>query len=351
MVSIVSTRAAKAPRHPPSPAPILLATTGGTIATTAEPDGSTAPKLTAEDLASKLDAAALTDVEVEEWASVPSWTLGPPEMRDLALRIRDAARSNRWSGIVVTHGTTTMEYTAFLTDLFLDVETSVVFTGAMRRSDDPAADGPANLTDALALARHEPARSLGAVICFAGKVFAARDAHKSHRDNDDAFESLEGLLGEIKPEGIVLHRVPTRPDAFGGTIEPSVALVKAYPGADDAVIELVIDRGAKGVVIEALPGAGGIPPRMQPAIERHAGEGVPIVIASRAPRGRLPSPPTGGTGSPLAALGVLSAGTLTAEKSWILLMACLGEAKTIGEAKELFTKVADPTIEEERVKI
>lgn len=324
---------------PPNPLPeVLVLTTGGTIATITMPNGTTAPEAGPVSLISGL-AEDVGPVRVEERAPLPSWALGPEDMLSIALRIREIARLGDMAGLVVTHGTSTMEYTAYLSELFLDTEFPVVFTGAMRRADDADGDGPGNLSDACSLARAPGASRLGVVICLNGEILSARDAYKKQRRDRVAFEDLRGRVGTVAGGRVAIDRPPVRTPALGGLIDPSVALVKAYPGSDGAVIDAVVARGARGVVVEGLPGVGGIPLAMQDALRRHAGGGVQIVVSSRAPSGEIPSPPTGGTGEPLVESGLLSAGSLTTEKAWVLLMACLGQSEGVTAAK-LFNDVS-----------
>jgi L-asparaginase len=314
-------------------------TTGGTIATVTTPHGTTAPEASPETLISALPED-LQPVRVEERAPMPSWAFGPDDMISIALRAREIARDHQdLAGLVVTHGTSTMEYTAYLTELFLDTEFPVVFTGAMRSADDADGDGPGNLRDACTLARVPGAGRLGVVICLNGEILSARDAHKRHRHDRVAFADLRGRVGTVSGGQVLIVRQPVRAPALTGVIDPSVAIVKAYPGSDGSVVDAVVARGARGVVVEGLPGVGGIPVAMQDALRRHAGTGVLIVISSRAPSGHVPSPPTGGTGEPLAGMGLLSAGSLTTEKAWVLLMACLGQSEG-EEAARLFAEVS-----------
>jgi L-asparaginase len=309
---------------PADRAPIVrLLTTGGTIATTVDPGGRSAPTLVGARLAERAAVSGVT-VEAIEIGRHPSWSLDPLAMADIAVAARDAARDPGIAGVVVTHGTTTLEYTAFLADLFLDGPCPIVLTGAMRRADDPDPDGPGNLRDAITVAASGAARDFGAVVVFAGRVISARHAWKAHRSQPDAFVDLAGDLGRVADGHVAIDRTVGRLRPFSGRLDPRVALVKAVPGQDGVFVRTAVETGAHGLVIEALPGAGGIPPAMREEVGR-AAEDLPIVLASRAPYGRLPDQPHGGTGEPLLDLPLLSAGGLTAEQAWLLLMAVLAE--------------------------
>lgn len=313
---------------------VRLLTTGGTIATTVDAGGRSAPTLAGARLAERATVSGVT-VEAIEIGRHPSWSLDSQAMADIAVAARDAARDPAIAGVVVTHGTTTLEYTAFLADLFLDASSPVVLTGAMRRADDPDPDGPGNLRDAITVAASGGARDLGAVVVFAGRVISARHAWKAHRSDRDAFVDLAGDLGRVAGGDVAIDRAVGRLRPFGGRLDSRVALVKAVPGQDGVFVRTAVAAGAHGLVIEALPGAGGIPPAMREEVGR-AAEDLPVVLASRAPYGRLPDQPLGGTGEPLLGVPLLSGGGLTAEQAWLLLMAVLAEAADGAEARRRF---------------
>lgn len=318
---------------------VRLITTGGTIATTTKANR-TAARLSANELIHRTvtDHDVDATVKIEEILQVPSWSLDARAMSQIAMTVRAAAREPEVSGVVMTHGTTTMEYSAYLADLFVDTDVPVVFTGAMRNADAPDADGPRNLADALRVAIHDGSRSIGVVVCFAGKVFGARDVRKNHREALDAFTG--GSLGTIGESGFNLVNQPRRPRIFKEPIEPNVGMVKAFPGCGRDQIDLLVAGGSRGIVVEGLPGSGGIPPEMQPGLRDAAQKGLPVVVASRAPLGRVPSPPTGGTEAPLQDMDLISAGDLTTEKAWVLLMAVLGETSDRQALRKIWHEVA-----------
>jgi len=316
---------------------VTLIATGGTISTTTDGTGRSAPTLSARDL-EDLSRSTGVRLEARDVDRRPSWTLGPADMAAIAIAARDAARTTD-AGVVVTHGTTTLEGTAFLADLVLDTDAPVVLTGAMRRADDPEPDGPANLAAAIRVAADPCARGLGALVVFAGRILAAGSVWKAHRTDLDAFVDLAGDVGRVTAASVVVSRsVPRRP-TFSGRLDERVAFVKAVAGGGGEAIDAARASGARGLVVEALPGAGGIPPAMLPALAA-AAEGIPVVIASRAPYGRMPDRPTGGTGEPLAGLDLISAGGLTAEQGWLLLMAALADGDDDRDVRARFRAVA-----------
>ncbi|MEA2622942.1 MAG: L-asparaginase [Chloroflexota bacterium] len=326
---------------------IRLLSTGGTISTTTDAaTGRSAPTLSAEALSRLLgETAGLPDglaIAPEAIDNEPSWALDPERMARIARHARDAARDPDVRGVVVTHGTTTLEYTAFLVDLFLDSDTPVVLTGSMRKADAPDADGPANLRDAVRVAASEEARGAGALVVFAGRVIAAGRAWKARRLDPDAFVDLGGDLGRVTNRGVSLRPPQNRIGPLRGDVDPRVAFVKALPGLGPASVAAAVAPATRGIVVEGLPGVGGLPAGMREGLAAAAVE-MPVVLASRAPYGRLPETPTGGTGEPLRDAGFLSAAALSAEQAWLLLMAVLAETSTPDEAKARFRALTSGT--------
>jgi L-asparaginase len=317
---------------------VTLIATGGTISTTTNASGKSAATLTASDLEAlaRLAGVRLVARDADRRAS---WMLSPGDMAGIAVAARDAAAGTASGGVVVTHGTTTLEGTAFLCDLFLAGDAPIVLTGAMRRADDPEPDGPANLADAIRVAADPKARGLGALVVFAGRILSGGSVWKAQRTDRDAFVDLAGDVGRVTGSEVVISRsVPRRP-VFSGRIDERVGFVKAVPGARGELIDAALAGDARGLVIEALPGAGGIPPGMLPALAR-ASATLPVVLASRAPYGVQSGTPTGGTGEPLAGLALLSAGSLTAEQALLLLMVALADGRNDTEVRARFRAAA-----------
>lgn len=303
---------------------VRLIATGGTIATTTDPVTGRSAATLGEAVGS-LTTVDGVQVAVDVVAGKPSWSLDPLEMAKIAGQAAEAASQTDVDGVVVTHGTTTLEYTAFLADLFVRGAAPVVFTGAMRRADDRTPDGPDNLRDAIAVAASPDARDHRALVVFASKILAGRSAWKSNRSDGDAFVDLSGApVGHVHGGVVSIDVAPGPRMTFAPTIEPRVAFVKLVPGAAGELIDAALASDPLGLIVEALPGSGGVPPAAVPSVRRAAG-GIPVVIASRAPFGTQPSVPTGGTGEPLVGIPLLSAGRLSAEAAWLLLMVILGQ--------------------------
>src|SRR3954463_5114881 len=223
---------------------IVLLATGGTIASRHDAKlGSTVASQRAEDLLKMLPQAAdFAELQVHDLATIPSYEMDLAFAFNLAKRIRDAISKPEVSGVVVTHGTDTMEETCYLADLLLDSEKPAVFTGAQRAHDDPQSDGPRNLLNALRFAASPSARGLGAMICFNGTLHAARDVTKVHASAVETFQSYEhGALGEIDGDKVLIHRRPVLRRSFQvAKMEDRVEIVRLALGSDLSALETMI---------------------------------------------------------------------------------------------------------------
>jgi L-asparaginase len=322
---------------------VLILTTGGTIASLPDPEtGAKRPAVSGEELVASVPGLAeVSDVRVEEVASESSWNLGPARMLAVARRANEALGEPDIEGVVITHGTDTLEETAFLTDLTLKRDRPAVVVGAMHSPDELSADGPRNLLNAVRVAAAPEASGAGAVVAMADEVHAARWVRKLDSGLVSAFGSpRHGPIGRVTPTSLDMPWVPPRtytiepPDEFAR----EVALVSAYPGIDAAAIDAVVEAtGAAGLVLEGS-GSGNIPGTAVPGVERALARGLAVVIATRVPGGGGGGSGYGspGGGAQLGELGVLRAGPLSAGKARLLLMTLLASGRSAEAAGHEF---------------
>src|SRR5882672_5848454 len=306
---------------------VVLLATGGTIASTYDPNlGSTVASQRADALLKTLPQAAdFAEIEVHDLATIPSYDMDVQFAFDLARRIKDVLGRPEVAGVVITHGTDTMEETCYLADLLLDSDKPAVFTGAQRAHDDPQSDGPSNLLNALRVAASPLARGLGAVICFNATLHAARDVTKVHASAVETFQSYEhGALGEVDGNTVVIHRRPVLRRSFRiDRLEQRVELFRLVLGVELDGLEAAIGRGVAGLVIEAF-GRGNGPSRLAEIIRRATRKNIPVLITSRCPAGRVQAIYGGGGGGrDLADAGAIFAGDLKGPKARLLLMVLL----------------------------
>jgi L-asparaginase len=242
------------------------------------------------------------------------------------------------AGAVVTHGTDTLEETAYLLDIVLSEDKPVAFVGAMRNSSELGWDGPANLRAAVQVAAEPDARGLGVVVAMTGRVIAASEAVKIYSEAPHTFGSRDfGPLGMIDKDRVIVVRRPARREHIPtDRLEERVDIVVAAAGVDGRFVECSLDRGAQGLVVQGL-GRGNIPPAMLPAIEKATARGLPVVITSRCPRGRvLDTYAYEGAGKQLTELGAILGGLLPSHKARLKLMVMLGAGLSMERIRASF---------------
>jgi len=262
----------------------------------------------------------------------------PQLMLDLARAVESRLSDAAVAGVVVTHGTDTLEETAYLLDLVLNTEKPVIFVGAMRNSSELSWDGPGNLRSAVRVAAADNARGLGVLVVMNDQLIAASEATKTHTELTDTFQSRDfGPLGIVDKDRIIVTRRPTRREHIAcEVLEERVDLVKVSAGSDGRFIDFAVDSGASGIVIEGL-GRGNVTVATLPAIERAVKAGLPVVITSRCPRGRvLDTYAYEGAGRQLKRMGVILGGMTPSHKARIRLMLGLGAGWSVDQARKSF---------------
>lgn len=315
---------------------VALLTTGGTIASVAAPDGDgSAAGLSPQMLLDQ--AGSLGDVHVEpvlELARVNSSDVGPDLMWSIASRVEELARRPEVGGVVVTHGTDTIEETAFVADIVTSTEKPVVFVGSMRSADEPSADGPRNLRTAVLAASSAAMAGLGVTVCLDDELHAARWVRKIHSHRVGALASPgHGPVAAAVPGGGLARLAGADMRRWSvdwptaGAADEDVPLVAAFPGIGPELVRAVVAfTGARGLVLEGF-GAGHVPASIADVVSDLLDDGVVVVIATRVLGGGTWSLYGGaGKGVALRRAGVLAAGRLSAGKARLLLMACLAGA-------------------------
>ena len=285
---------------------VTLITTGGTIASVSDDSGVRRPVLGARDLLGPAGHAG--PVRIREVVRKDSSLLDFADLDLIRRAAAEAALDPSSAGVVVAHGTDTMEETALLLDLMVAGDKPVVLTGAARPASDPDADGPSNLRDALALASGHGEGGRGAVICFAGEKLAARGAHKRHTGGDDIFGGPPHRSGA--------GPAVTVPVCDIASVRVDVAVM--YPGADRACLDAYAAAGARGVVLETM-GNGGVPDVVAEAVAELVRAGVAVVACSRVPGAPVTGAYSGG--ARLVEAGAVLAEELRAPQARIQLAA------------------------------
>jgi L-asparaginase len=316
---------------------IVILTTGGTIAMKRdEAAGGAIPTLDGSDFLAVLppDLAA---IQVEEYCNLPSAHFTLDTLWGLRSRVAELLDKPEVDGVVVTHGTDVLEESAYLLDLTVPSEKPMVLTGAMRTASQIGYEGLANLAAAVRVAAWPQAKGMGAVIVMNDEIHAARFVTKTHTQSVDTFKSLSfGPLGRVDGDEVVIGQRVTRQWIPCGGLEPNVALVKLAAGVDDGFLRYAVEKGARGVVIEAL-GGGRVPPWWMPTIRGTVEAGVAVVVASRCPSGRVwDGYGYEGAYRDLCGAGVLFAAGLNGQKARIKLMVVLEAAEDKSAVTQLW---------------
>ncbi|MBC8631424.1 asparaginase [[Eubacterium] tenue] len=321
---------------------VAIVFTGGTISMTVdEKIGAAIPSLSGEQIMSMVtNIDKVADIEVYNFDEIPGPHMTPEKMLNLRNFINDILLSDDISGVVVTHGTDSLEETAYFLDLTLDSPKPVIVTGAMRSSDELGYDGPSNLAAAVCTAISDEAYNKGVLVVLSNEVLLASEATKTNTLTLNTFKSLTcGPLGIIDCDKLLLSRdIVNRQTIVVDKVEPDVALIKSGVGMDESFIKFAADKGCKGIIIEAM-GRGNIPPGMLKGVEYARNKNIPVVIATRCHSGRVfDSYGYLGSGRDLRNLGCIFAGDLPGQKARIKLMVALGKTNDLNELKDLFEK-------------
>ncbi|MFC6940879.1 asparaginase [Salinirubellus sp. GCM10025818] len=269
---------------------IVVVSTGGTIASTADGGGDATVSLSGEDLVSAVpELESVADVEVREFSNVPSQFLTLEHCYDLLEVVREYDADPSVDGVVVTQGTNTMEESSYFVDLCYDGDTPVVFTGAMRNPSLPSPDGPMNLLASARVATDDRAGEMGVLVAFGERIHTARDVSKFHTMSTDTFRSPEfGPLGTVDEDRVVWRRWPENPDP---TLDPDrdalrrdVETVTVTMDMTDT--QLRAARESAGLVLGTM-GAGHVPERIIDGLRAVREADVPVFATHRGSEGRL----------------------------------------------------------------
>ena len=262
---------------------ILILNTGGTISMSEDQKtGKVAPTETNPIGVGGNIFSYIGDLHVEDLYHLASPQITEREMLGIKNRIEEAVKEG-YDGVVVTHGTDTLEETAYYLELTLDIDIPIVITGAMRSSNEIGADGLANLRSSLVVATDDESSDKGVLVVMNDEVHTATYVTKTHTTNVATFQTPTfGPIGLVSKNNVIYFQKLVKEEHYEvNTTEKKVYLLKAYAGMDEKLINAVCDLGADGLVIEAL-GAGNLPPKTVSAVRNCIKKNIPVVFVSRA---------------------------------------------------------------------
>lgn len=278
----------------------------------------------------------IAELSVEDYLTIGSSRMTPELQFGIAKRVNELFRNDpELSGIVVTHGTDSLEETAFLLDLLLESDRPVVFAAAMRPSHQSDTDAHRNLVNAVRLAASKGAKGLGVLVTLNDEFHAARDVRKTHTVATNAFASPGlGPLGYVDGEGIYLARRPARRLTLDvDAVEPHVTLIRLFAGSDGSQVRAAVASGQRGIVLEVF-GRGNVPPDVMDAVRDARAKNIAVVFTPRTGGGRVL------LDDDAKRSGVLSGEDLDGLKARLVLVAALGTTNDPEKLRSYFRRLS-----------
>ena len=295
------------------------------------------PSLTGEEIMAMVTGIEeYAEVESYNFSSLPSPHMTPKLMMDLSIMVRELVKRDNIDGVVITHGTDTLEETAYMLDLTVETDKPIVVTGAMRSSSELGYDGPFNLATSICTAISDEAIGRGVLVCFNGELNSAREVTKTNSMALNAFQTPNfGPIGIVDNNQVIFYREsPKGKHANVEEITCDVALIKCVSGMDSNYLDFAISKGYKGIVIEAM-GRGNIPPSMVAGVDNALKKKIPVLIVSRCYEGRVfESYGYEGGGKDLRNRGVLFGDNMQGQKARIKLMIALSKSNDMDYIRE-----------------
>ncbi|AGY82258.1 MAG: L-asparaginase [Carnobacterium sp.] len=275
---------------------------------------------------------------VEDFFHLPSPHMTPDKMLILKNRIEQAIAAHEADGVVITHGTDTLEETAYFLDLTLETSIPIVVTGAMRSINEVGSDGLYNFQSAIWVALAEEAKEKGVLVVMNDEIHTARYVTKTHTSNVATFRTPTfGPIGLISKNKVLFFQKLIEEEIYSiNTVNKKVYLLKVYAGMDGTLFDAVNQPTTDGLVIEAL-GAGNLPPATLPALKRVLANNIPVVLVSRSFNGIAQDVyDYMGGGKQLKEDGVIFATGLSGPKARIKLQVVLSQATLTRSLEDYF---------------
>ena len=297
------------------------------------------PSLSADEIMSMIPGVEdYAEIEAYTFSSMPSPHMTLETMLKLSKFTTELVERDEIDGVVITHGTDTLEETAYLLDLTVKTKKPVVVTGAMRSGSELGYDGPFNLATSICTAISDEAVGRGVLVCFNGELNSASEVTKANSMALNAFRTPNfGPIGIVDNDNVIFYRDANHLEKYDvSEIEKQVALIKCVVDMDSSYIDYLIEKGYGGIVIEAL-GRGNVPPKMVEGIKKAIELEIPVVVVSRCFEGRVfESYGYEGGGKQLKNLGVIFGDTLPGQKARIKLILAINSGMNINEVAKVF---------------
>ncbi|RNB84914.1 asparaginase [Brevibacillus panacihumi] len=319
---------------------VLVLNTGGTIAMSVDDSEGVKPL---DDQAVNKILPFLTryaDVTMKNVLNLPSPHITPSLMNFLRLEIEAELANGNYDGVVITHGTDTLEETAYFLDLTLSHPVPIVVTGAMRSSNELGADGPVNLISSVRTAVDPESANKGVLVVFNDEIHAACHVTKTHTSNIATFQSPQyGPIGTILKKHVQYHHAPLVREHYTiSHADANVPLIKAVAGMDPGWLRFLLEEPIDGLVVEAF-GLGNLPPAIIPTLQQVLDKGIPIVLVSRCYNGQVQDVyDYEGGGRQLKEMGIVFSNGLNGQKARIKLIVALQQTRDAKTMQQWFDK-------------
>ncbi|RHW39333.1 asparaginase [Lysinibacillus yapensis] len=317
---------------------ILILHTGGTISMKMDEGGAVLPNDRNPLIGVSEQLAKYANVKEKEVFNYPSPHITPKVMLELRNVIVQYANDNEVDGVVITHGTDTLEETAYFLDLTTKFSFPIVLTGAMRSSNELGADGIYNLVEAVRVACSDDARDKGVLVVMNDEIHQAFNITKTSTSSVNTFQSPQyGPIGLVTKKTVHIHQAPVnRSYVEVNSIKKRVALLKVYAGMERDLIEAILDLQYDGIVLEGL-GQGNVPPDVAIGIEKLIKANIPVILVSRCFNG-IAEGVYGyeGGGKSLEDMGVIFANGINGQKARLKLLIGLNQEHNPVDLKEYF---------------
>jgi L-asparaginase len=318
---------------------ILVVHTGGTIAMSEDKDtGKVLPGEVNPLHETYALLSQVADVTMDDFLNLPSPHITTEHMMELSNYIHAQLVGKDYDGVVVTHGTDTLEETAYLLDLLHGHEIPIILTGAMRSSNELGADGPHNLISSVRVASSDEAKDKGVLVVFNDEIHTAKNVTKTHTSNIATFQSPQyGPIGIVTKRGVHFHHNIVNKEHYRPLgLSKNVILLKAYAGMPIELLQSVRRMQVDGLVIEAL-GQGNLPPALVEEVEAFLHQNIPIVLVSRCFNGIVQDIYSyDGGGKQLKDKGVIFTNGLNGQKARLKLLVTLDMDFKMDEIREAF---------------
>lgn len=319
---------------------IAIVFNGGTISMKVDPSLNAAiPGMTSEEIISKVtNIEKFADLEIIKFSNMPGPHMSLKSMFELSQQVKDLTLREDIDGVIITHGTDTLEETAYFLDLTLSTEKPIVVVGAMRNGSELGYDGPSNIAAAICTAISKESANRGVLVVLNNEVNAAREVTKTNTLALNTFKSPEfGPLGIVDNDEVIYYRALLEHRVIPiEHADAKVGLIKACVDMDSDLINYMISNNYDGIVIEGM-GRGNLPPKMVPGIKSAISKNIPVVLVSRCHTGRvLDTYGYEGAGRTLTDAGVILGFNLPGQKARVKLIVSLCHTSDMNEIKSIF---------------